>query len=189
MVPIPYVPLCIPVLLRGRPGLWQRRQRLLRWWRVGMPALCPGRQTGEALARWPPGSRTVWRLRRVRTAAYWDGHVRVAWGGDAALRALPPPKDGTRYLAGEGRGTPTRGTQHPLAQQGRKSAPPPWFCGMRCAWLRAPWEAARLPVALRLLRRHTAPADQTDKAVCRARGPQCVPPAWATRVLGTGDAA
>jgi hypothetical protein len=61
-----------------------------------MHALFPGRQTLEELARWTPASLTVWRLRRVFKAADGDIHLRVAWGGEAALQTVPPPKALTR---------------------------------------------------------------------------------------------
>src|SRR5262249_15405686 len=79
----------------GMSGMWQGRHRLRQCWRSVMPALCPGRKTCEELAPWTPGSLTVWRLHRVLKAAYWDVHLRVTWGSEEALQALPPPKDGT----------------------------------------------------------------------------------------------
>jgi hypothetical protein len=102
MVPVTYLPLFITVLFRGMPGMWKSRHRLMLCWLVVMQALFPGRKTVEELARWTPGSITVWRLRRVLKAAYWDVHVLVAWWLEEAMRTLPPPKDGTLYLAGDG---------------------------------------------------------------------------------------
>jgi hypothetical protein len=114
MIPVTYLPLFITVLFRGMPGIWKSRHRLLLCWLVVMQALFPGRKTVEELARWTPGSITVWRLRRVLKAAYWDVHVLVAWWVEEAVRTLPPPKDGTLYLAGDGSVKPKRGTQNPL---------------------------------------------------------------------------
>jgi hypothetical protein len=189
MIPITYLPLFITVLFRGMPGMWKSRHRLLLCWLVVMQALFPGRKTVEELARWTPGSITVWRLRRVLKAAYWDIHLLVAWWVEEAVRTLPPPKDGTLYLAGDGSVKPKRGTQNPLAQKGRKSEHQPWFFGIRFALLIATWDVYRLPVAFRLIRRKTAPAYQTENALFREMVQRFVPPPWATRVVVTGDAA
>jgi hypothetical protein len=69
MIAVTYLPLFVTLLFRGMPGMWKSRHRLLLCWLVFMPALDPGRQTLAALARWPPGSITAWRLRRVLKAA------------------------------------------------------------------------------------------------------------------------
>jgi hypothetical protein len=135
------------------------------------------RRTG----RWTPGAITVWRFRRVLKAAYWDVQLLVRWWVEAALQPLPPPKDGTLYLVGDGRVKPKRGTKKPLAQRGRKSAHQPWCFGMRFALLIANWDVYRLPVAFRVLRCKTDPAYQTEHALCREMVGCFVPPAWATR--------
>ena len=79
MVTVTYLPLFVTILFRGMPGIWKSRHRLLLCWLVFMQALYPGRKTLEELARWTPGSITVWRLRRVLKAAYWNIHLLVAW--------------------------------------------------------------------------------------------------------------
>jgi hypothetical protein len=66
------------ILFRGMPSLWKSRHRLRLCWLVVMQALLPGRKTLEVLARWTPAYVTVWRLRRLLQAAYWDGHLLVA---------------------------------------------------------------------------------------------------------------
>ena len=101
------------------PGIWNSRHRLMLWWLVVMQALFPGRKTLEALARWTPAYVTVWRLRRRLKAAYWDVHLLVAWWVEEALQTLPPPKDGTLYLVGDGSVKPKRGRHNPLAQTDR----------------------------------------------------------------------
>jgi hypothetical protein len=106
-----------------------------------------------------------------------------------ALQTLPPPKDGTLHLVGDGSVKPKRGTQNPLAQKGRKSEHQPWFFGIRFALLIATWDVYRLPVAFRVIRRKTDPAYQTENALFREMVRQFVPPAWATRVIVEGDAA
>ena len=189
MIAVTSLPLFMTSLFRGMPGVWQHRHRLVRCWLLVRQALFPGRKTLAELARWTPGSSTVWRVRCVRKAASWEGHLLVAWGGAEAWQTLPPPQDGTRPLVGDGRVTPQRGTQNPLAQKGRKSEPQPWCFGLRFALWMAPWDVYRLPVALRVIRRTTAPASQTENALVRAMGQPFVPPAWATRVLVEGDAA
>jgi hypothetical protein len=95
MVMVTYWPLFVTILFRGMPGIWKSRHRLLLCWLVFMQALSPGRKTLEELARWTPGSITVWRLRRVLKAAYWNMHLLVAWWVQEAFKTLPPPKDGT----------------------------------------------------------------------------------------------
>jgi hypothetical protein len=79
-------------------------------------------------------------LGRVLKAAYGDVHLLVAWWVAEALQPLPPPKDGPLHLVGDGSVTPKRGTQHPLAPKGRKSAPQPWVVGLRFARLMATWD-------------------------------------------------
>ncbi len=140
MVTVTYVPLFVTLLFRGMPGIWKGRHRLILCWLIVMQALFPGRKTLEELARWTPGSLTVWRFRRLLKAAYWDVHVLVAWWAAEALQTLPPPKDGTLYLVGDGRVKPKRGTQNPLAQKGRKSEHQPWFFGIRFALVIATWD-------------------------------------------------
>jgi hypothetical protein len=189
MITVTYLPLFVTILLRGMPGIWKSRHRLLLCWLVFMQALYPGRKTWEELARWTPGSITVWRLRRVLKAAYWNIHLLVAWWGQEAFNSLPPPKDGTLYLGGDGSVKPKRGTQHPMAQKGRKSEHQPWFWGGRFALLIVTWDVYRFPVAFRLIRPKTHPAYQTENALFREMVSHFVPPAWATRVIVEGDAA
>jgi hypothetical protein len=189
MITVTYLPLFVTILFRGMPGIWKSRHRLLLCWLVFMQALYPGRKTWEELARWTPGSITVWRLRRVLKAAYWNIHLLVAWWGQEAFNSLPPPKDGTLYLGGDGSVKPKRGTQHPMAQKGRKSEHQPWFWGGRFALLIVTWDVYRFPVAFRLIRPKTHPAYQTENALFREMVSHFVPPAWATRVIVEGDAA
>ena len=140
MITVTYLPLFVTILFRGMPGIWKSRHRLLLCGLVFRQALYPGRQTVAELARWTPAQRTGWRLRRLLKASYWHVHVLVEWWVQAALATLPPPKDGPRYLVGDGSEKPQRGTQNPLAQKGRKSAHHPWFFGMRCARLIVNWD-------------------------------------------------
>jgi len=189
MIAVTYLPLCVTILFRGMPGLWKSRHRLLLCWLVFMQALYPGRKTLEELARWTPGSITAWRWRRVLKAAYWNIHLLVEWWVQEAFNTLPPPKDGTLYLGGDGSVKPKRGTQNPVAQKGRKSEHQPWFWGVRFALLIATWESSRFPVAFRLIRPKTPPAYRTENALFREMVSHFVPPAWAKRVMVTGDAA
>ena len=161
MTAVTYLPLFVTILFRGMPGVWQHRHRLVLCWLIVMQALFPGRKTLEYLARWTPGSITVWRFRRVLKAAYWDVHMLVAWWVAEALQALPPPEDGTLHLVGDGSVKPKTGDANTLAQKGRKSEHQPWFFGIRFALLIATWDVYRLPVAFRLIRRKTHPEYQT----------------------------
>ena len=189
MVTVTYLPLFVTLLFRGMPGMWKGRHRLILCWLIVMQALFPGRKTLEELARWTPAAITVWRFRRVLKAAYWDIHLLVAWWVAEALQTLPPPKDGTLSLVGDGSVKPKRGTQNPLTQKGRKSEHQPWFFGIRFALLIATWDVYRLPVAFRVIRRKTDPAYQTENALFREMVQRFVPPPWATRVIVEGDAA
>jgi len=189
MIAVTYLPVFVTILFRGMPGVRHHCHRLVLCWLIVMQALFPGRNTLEELARWTPGPITIWRLRRVLKATYWDVHLLVAWWVAEALQTLPPPKDGTRHLVGDGRVKPKRGTQNPLAQTGRKSEHQPWFFGIRFALVIATWDVYRLPVAFRVIRRKTDPAYQTENALFRAMVRQFVPPAWATRVIAEADAA
>ena len=121
MITITYLPLFVTMLFRGMPGIWKGCYRLILCWLVCMQALFPGQKTLEELARWTPASITVWRFRRLLKASYWSIHLLVAWWAEEALHTLPPPKDGTLHLVGDGSEKPKRGTHNPLAQKGRKS--------------------------------------------------------------------
>jgi hypothetical protein len=176
LVTVTYVPRFVTLLFRDMPGMWTGRHRLILGWLIVMQALLPGRKTLEELARWTPASITVGRVRRVRQAASWEVHVRVAWWVEAALQTVPPAKDGPLYLVGDGSVQPKRGTQHPVAHKGRKSEHQPWCFGRRLALLVVTWDGYRLPVALRLIRVKTPPEYQTDNALCREMVSRCVPP-------------
>jgi hypothetical protein len=156
MMPVPYLPVFVTALCRGLPGVWKSRHRLLLCWLIVMHARLPGRKTLADLARWTPAEGTSWRWRRLLQAASWDVHGLVAWWAQRALNTVPPPEDGVSPWTGDGSDKPQRGTTNPLTQTGRKSEPPPWCFGMRCARLMVRWDVVRFPVALRL-RRPTSP--------------------------------
>jgi DDE family transposase len=189
MITVTYLPLFVTILFRGMPGIWKSRHRLILCWLVFMQALYPGRKTLEELARWTPAQITVWRFRRLLKASYWNVHVLVEWWVQEALNTLPPPKDGTLFLVGDGSEKPKRGTQNPLAQKGRKSEHHPWFFGMRFALLIVNWDVYRFPVAFRLIRPKSHPADQSENALFREMVGRLVPPPWAKQVVVEGDAA
>lgn len=189
MVTVTYLPLFVTILFRGMPGMWQSRHRLMLCWLIVMQALFPGRKTLAELARWTPSQITAWRFRRLLKAAYWDVHLLVEWWVQEALHTLPPPKDGTLFLVGDGSEKPTRGTQNPLAQKGRKSEHHPWFVGIRFALLIVNWDVYRFPVAFRLIRPTSHPAYQSENALFREMVGRFVPPSWAKRVIVEGDAA
>jgi hypothetical protein len=189
MITVTYLPLFVTILFRGMPGIWKSRHRLILCWLVFMQALYPGRKTLEELARWTPAQITVWRFRRLLKASYWNVHVLVEWWGQEALNTLPPPKDGTLFLVGDGSEKPKRGTQNPLAQKGRKSEHHPWFFGIRFALLIVNWDVYRFPVAFRLIRPKSHPAYQSENALFREMVGRFVPPPWAKQVIVEGDAA
>jgi len=110
-------------------------------------------------------------------------------GAEEALQTLPPPKDGTLPLVGDGREQPKRETHNPLAPKGRKRAHHPWCVGMRFVLVLANGDGYRLPGALRRIRPTSPPESPTEKALCRARVESVVPPTWAKRMIVEGDAA
>ena len=185
----PALPLVVTILVRGLPGLWTPRHRLILWWLVVLQALFPGRTTVEELAHWTPAQVTAWRWRGVLQAADWEVPLRVAWWAQEALHPLPPPQDGPLVLGGDGSAPPQRSTQHPLAHHGRPRAHPPGCVGRRVALWSVHWEVSRLPGALRLLRPPKTPASHPAQALCRARVGRCLPPTWATRMIVEGAAA
>jgi hypothetical protein len=189
MVAVTYLPLFVTILFRGMPGIWKSRHRLILCWLIFMQALYPGRKTLAELARWTPAQITVWRFRRLLKASYWHIHLLVEWWVQEAFNTLPPPKDGTLSLVGDGSVKPKRGTQHPVAQKGRKSEHQPWFFGVRFALLIATWDGYRFPVAFRLIRPKSHPEYRTENALFREMVRHFVPPVWATRVIVEGDAA
>ena len=101
------------------------RHRLIVCWRVFMQAVHPGRHTLEAMARWTPATIPAWRFGRVRKAASSTVHRLVSWVAQELLTTWPPPPHGVRYLCGDGSHADTRGTTHPVGQQGRISQPHP----------------------------------------------------------------
>src|SRR5215218_8969069 len=127
MLTITYVPLFVTVLFRGMPGMWKSRHRLLLCWLVFMQALYPGRKTLAELARWTPAQVTVWRFRRLLKACYWNVHLLVGCWAQDAIAPLPRTIAGTLKRGSGGSEKSNRGTQNPLAQNGRKSEHHPWF--------------------------------------------------------------
>lgn len=173
---------------RGMPGMWKGRHRLLWWWLVVMQAVCPGRTTLAALARWTPPQLTAWRLRRLLDALSWDVHVLVEWWFQEALNTLPPPPDGILSVVGDGSEKSQCGQKHPWAQTGRKGTNNPWFFGGRFALLSVTWESDRLPASFRLMRPKTHPASRKEQALFRDLVRALTPPAWARTVIVEGDA-
>ena len=183
------LPVFVLARLQGMPGVWKSCHRLLLGWLIVLHALLPGRTPLADLARWTPDEVTSWRWRRVRKATSWDVHRLGAWGAQQALNTLPPPEDGGLTLTGAGRHKPTRGTNNPLAQQGRNREPHAWVFGMRFALRRVRGDGGRGPVAFRLLRRTSPPQSRTENALLRDMVRSCTPPAWAQAVIVEGDAA
>ena len=110
-----------------------------------MHAVSPGRQTLEEMARWTPATSTAWRFGRLLKAAYGNVHLLVSWLAQDRVATLPAPANGLLYLCGDGSHADTRGTKHPVAQQGRISQQHPWFFGLRFVLLMAAWDGDRLP--------------------------------------------
>jgi hypothetical protein len=189
MIPVTYLPAFVMALFQGMPGVWKSHHRLMLGWLLTMQALFPGRKTLAELARWTPKDVTVWRLRRVLRATYWDVHMLVEWGAQQALHILPPPDDGVLTLIGDSSHKPKRGQHNPLAQTGRTSEHDPWFFGIRFVLLVVRWDVWRFPGAFRLSRPTTPPHSRTENALFRERVMGCTPPAWATEMLVEGDAA
>ena len=189
MIPLTYLPFFITSLFEGMPGIWKSHHRLVLGWLLTMQALFPGRKTLAELARWTPKDITVWRLRRLLKATYWDVHRLIEWWAQKALTLLPPPDDGVLTLIGDGSHKPKRGQYTPLAQTGRTNEHDPWFFGIRFVLLVVSWDTFRLPVAFRLLRPKTHPHSRPENVLFREMVLGFTPPAWATDILVEGDAA
>jgi hypothetical protein len=189
MIPVTYLPAFVMALFQGMPGVWKSRHRVLLCWLMVMQALFPGRKTLAELARWTPGEVTVWRLRRLLKATYWDVHRLVEWWAQQALTLLPPPEDGVLTLIGDGSHKPKRGPHNPLAQTGRTSEHDPWFFGIRFALLIVSWDVFRFPVAFRLIRPKNHPHYRTENELFRDMVRGFTPPSWATDIVVEGDAA
>ena len=103
MIAVTYLPLFITILLRGMPGLWQHRHRLVLCWLIVMQALFPGRKTWKSS---PVGRRArspVWRLSsRAQGGLLGCPSAGGVVGRRKPCKTLPPPKDGTLYLVGDG---------------------------------------------------------------------------------------
>jgi hypothetical protein len=179
----------VTLVLRGRPTVWRGRHRLLFCWLIFMPAVSPGRKTVAAMARWTPATLTAWRFGRVRKAAAWHVPLLVSGLAQALVAPWPAPANGLLSLCGDGSHADTRGTKHPLVQQGRLSQPQPWCLGLRFVLRMAAWDGSRIPGGFRLIlpKRH---ADyRSAHALFRARVGAFVPPRWAKLVMVGGDAA
>src|SRR4029453_5136747 len=137
------------------------------------------------LFRGMPG---IWKSRH-RLILCWLVFIQALYPGRKALEGLAPGKGGQLSRVGDGSVKPKRGTQHPMAQKGRKSEHQPWFWGVRFALLIATWDVYRFPVAFRLMRPKTHPEYHTENALFREMVSHFVPPAWAKRVIVEGDAA
>jgi hypothetical protein len=183
------VPGCVPLVLRGMPTVWRGRHRLICCGLSGMQAVSPGRKTLAEMARWTPATLTAWRFGRGRKAASWPVPLLVRWLAPDCLPTWPAPTHGILSLFGDGRHADTRGTKHPLGQQGRISQYHPWFCGVRFALLMAAWDGDRLPVDCRLMLPKRPAADRSAQALWRAMGGAFGPPRWAKWGIVGGDAA
>jgi hypothetical protein len=183
------LPGCVPRVFRGMPTGWRGRQRRLCCGLLCMPAVSPGRKTLEERARWTPATITAWRFGRVRNAAYGNGPLLVRWLAQDLVATWPAPAHGLLSLLGDGSHADPRRRKHPVGQKGRLRTPHPWFFGLRCVWWMAAGDGYRVPVGLRLMRPKRHAASRREHALLRAMVGACVPPSWAKRVMGGGEAA
>src|SRR4029453_12426685 len=132
---------------------------------------------------------TAWAFGRVRKSAAWHVPLLVSGLAQDLVAPWPAPANGLLSLCGDGSHADTRGTKHPLVQQGRLSQPQPWCLGLRFVLRVAAWDGSRIPGGFRLIlpKRH---ADyRSAHALFRARVGAFVPPRWAKLVMVGGDAA
>jgi len=176
-------------VFRGMPTGWRGRHRLIFCWLIFMQAVHPGRKTLEEMARWTPATITAWRFGRLLKAASWNVHIIVSWLAQDLLATLPAPAHGILSLCGDGSHADTRGTKHPVAQQGRISKHHPWFFGLRFVLLMAAWDDYRLPVGFRLMLPKRHAGYRSEHTLFREMVGDFVPPSWAKLVIGGGDAA
>jgi hypothetical protein len=179
----------VTMVFCGMPPVWRGRHRLIFCWLVFMQAVHPGRKTLAEMAKWTPATITAWRFGRLLKATYWHVHLLVGWLAQDLLATLPPPANGVLYLFGDGSHADTRGTQNPVAQQGRISQHHPWFFGLRFVLVMAAWDGYRVPAGFRLIlpKRHTA--YRSENTLFREMVGEFVPPPWAKLVVVGGDAA
>jgi hypothetical protein len=149
----------------------------------------PGRKTLAERARWTPATITAWRFGRLLKAAYGNVHLLVSGLAQDLVATLPAPANGILYLFGDGSHADTRGTKNPVAQQGRISQHHPWCVGLRFVLLMAAWDGYRLPVGFRLILPKRHAGYRRAHALFREMVGAFVPPSWAKRVIGGGDAA
>jgi hypothetical protein len=92
-------------------------------------------------------------------------------------------------LLGDGSHADKRGTQNPVAQQGRTSQHHPWFFGLRFVRVIAAWDGYRVPVGMRLILPKCHADYCSENAWFREMVSEFVPPQWAKLVIVGGDAA
>ena len=74
--------------------MFHHRHHLVCSWLLICPATYQEKATIKGLARLAPRHIAEWHLRRLLTAAYWNGRRLLGWFTDQVIAPLPPPEDG-----------------------------------------------------------------------------------------------
>jgi hypothetical protein len=99
--------------------MFQHRHHVVFSWLLVCQATYQEKATIKGLARLAPRHIAEWHLRRLLTAASWNGRILLWWCADHVIAPLPPPEDGGCYLVVDRTIKDNTGPQHPLAKPGR----------------------------------------------------------------------
>jgi hypothetical protein len=140
----------------------------------------------KALTRLMPPSLAYWTVLRRLRSGYWDATSLVTQLGTTVARSLPPPADGVLHLTGDLTVVTKTGAQQPLARKTRLNEYAPYIFGQSLVLLILQWGRWRIPVEARVV----DPAIKGHQnIVFRDMLAEFVPPAWATQVIVSADAA
>lgn len=171
-----------------RPMFHHRHHLVFCWWLVG-PAIDQEKATLKGLARLAPHHIAEWHLRRLLTAAYWNGRILWWWFADQVVARLPPPEDGVGSRVVDSTITDKTGPKHPLAKKGRLNEYAPYVFGLHLVVVMLQWGHDRIPVEFEIVRRKDHPGYRSDKALFRRMLVRFRRPHWAEIVVVVGDAA
>jgi hypothetical protein len=99
--------------------LLRHRHHLVFCWLLVCQAVYQDKATLTGLARLTPRHIAERHVRRLLTAAYWNGRVLLWWFADQVMATLPSPVDGVCSLVVDSTLKEKTGQQHPLAKKGR----------------------------------------------------------------------
>jgi Transposase DDE domain len=140
----------------------------------------------KALTRLMPCSLAYWTVLRMLRSGYWEATSLVTQLGATVVWNLPPPADGLLHLTGDLTVIEKTGEHQPLARKTRLNEYAPYIFGQSLVLLIAQWGRVRVPLAARVVN----PAIKGHQNILfREMLDEFVPPAWATQVVVSADAA